>query len=125
MGYKTNKEENNKIQELQVASKSEDYFREQLMLYCPWRNEENDPIRINHQETFDLYKDSIKGLNTRTEKVEYFNVPKIIPDIDYQQMIRGFNTNQRKYTLNVMNLVNKEGAGVEAATFIKRYISRY
>ncbi|CAF4740250.1 unnamed protein product, partial [Rotaria sp. Silwood2] len=40
------------------------------------------------------------GINTRTEKVEHFNVPKIIPDTEYQQMMRNLNNNQRKYTLN-------------------------
>ena len=45
------------------------------------------------------------GLNTRTEKVERFNVPKIIPDTEYREMMRRFNDNQRKYTLNVMNLI--------------------
>ncbi|CAF4213235.1 unnamed protein product, partial [Rotaria sordida] len=43
------------------------------------------------------------GLNTRTEKVEHFNVPKIIPDTEYQEMMRSLNNNQRRYTLNVMN----------------------
>ncbi|CAF4204783.1 unnamed protein product, partial [Rotaria sordida] len=69
------------------------------------------------------------GINTRTEKVEHFNVPKIIPDTEYQQMMRNLNSNQRKYTLNVMNLIkNGEnqffhfingGAGVGKSTLIK------
>ncbi|CAF1307832.1 unnamed protein product [Rotaria sordida] len=69
------------------------------------------------------------GINTRTEKVEHFNVPKIIPDTEYQQMMRNLNNNQRKYTLNVMNLMkNGEsqffhfingGAGVGKSTLIK------
>ncbi|CAF4395205.1 unnamed protein product, partial [Rotaria magnacalcarata] len=45
------------------------------------------------------------GINTRTGKVEHCNVPKIIPDTEYQQMMRNLNNNQRKYTLNVMNLI--------------------
>ena len=40
------------------------------------------------------------GINTRTEKVEHFNVPKMIPDTEYQQMMRNLNSNQRKYILN-------------------------
>ncbi|CAF4799879.1 unnamed protein product, partial [Rotaria sp. Silwood2] len=28
------------------------------------------------------------GFNTRTGKVEHFNVPKIIPDTEYQEMMR-------------------------------------
>ncbi|CAF1114408.1 unnamed protein product [Rotaria sp. Silwood1] len=69
------------------------------------------------------------GINTRTDKVEHFNVPKIIPDTEYQQMMRNLNNNQRKYTLNVMNLIkNGEnqffhfingGAGVGKSTLIK------
>jgi len=169
----------------------EDYFREQLMLFLPWSNEEEDLIDINHEETFNLNKDSIKqkrseyvhseasefdqafeehmerkdedendiddknveydqdknefliyetgnnegdifvemGLNIRTEKVEHFNVPKIIPDTEYQQMMRSLNTNQRKYSLNVMNLIKNDdkqffhfingGAGVGKSTLIK------
>ncbi|CAF4817761.1 unnamed protein product, partial [Rotaria socialis] len=69
------------------------------------------------------------GINTRTEKIEHFNVPKIIPDTEYQRMMRGLNYSQRKYTLNVMNLIkngDKEsfyfingGAGVGKSTLIK------
>ncbi|CAF4724418.1 unnamed protein product, partial [Rotaria sp. Silwood2] len=69
------------------------------------------------------------GVNTRTEKVEHFNVPKIIPDTEYQQMMRSLNNNQRKYTLNVMNLIKNGdkqffhfingGAGVGKSTLIK------
>ena len=69
------------------------------------------------------------GLNTRTEKAERFNVPKIIADTEYREMIRRLNDNQRKYTLNVMNLI-KNGdkqffhfingcAGVGKSTLIK------
>ncbi|CAF1551328.1 unnamed protein product [Adineta steineri] len=35
------------------------------------------------------------GLKTQTEKVEHFNVPKVIPDTEYQQMMRSLNNNQR------------------------------
>ncbi|CAF4566213.1 unnamed protein product [Rotaria sp. Silwood2] len=69
------------------------------------------------------------GLNTRTEKVEHFNVPKIIPDTEYQEMMRSLNNNQRRYTLNVMNLIKNGdkqffhfingGAGVGKSTLIK------
>ncbi|CAF3286262.1 unnamed protein product [Rotaria sp. Silwood2] len=168
----------------------ENYYREQLMLFLPWTNEEEDLIHINHEERFELYKGIIQqkrseyihreanefeqaleehmekkeddddiddanieydqdknefliyeigntegdifvemGINTRTEKVEHFNVPKIIPDTEYQQMMRNLNSNQRKYTLNVMNLIkNGEnqffhfingGAGVGKSTLIK------
>ncbi|CAF4606665.1 unnamed protein product, partial [Rotaria sp. Silwood2] len=167
----------------------ENYYREQLMLFLPWSNEEEDLIYINHEETFELHKDLIRqkrseyvhreanefeqafeehmerenendlddtnieydqdknefliyeignhegdifvemGLNTRTEKVEHFNVPKIIPDTEYQQMIRSLNNNQRRYTLNVMNLIKNGdkqffhfingGAGVGKSTLIK------
>ncbi|CAF1458321.1 unnamed protein product [Rotaria sp. Silwood1] len=168
----------------------ENYYREQLMLFLPWTNEEEDLIHINHEERFELYKDIIQqkrseyihreanefeqaleehmgkkededdiddanieydqdknefliyeigntegdifvemGINTRTEKVEHFNVPKIIPDTEYQQMMRNLNSNQRKYTLNVMNLIKNDenqffhfingGAGVGKSTLIK------
>ncbi|CAM4978875.1 unnamed protein product [Rotaria socialis] len=143
----------------------ENYYREQLMLFLPWINEEENLININHEETFELYKDLIQqkrseyvhreanefeqafedhterenendiddknieydedknefliyeignnegdifvqmGINTRTEKIEHFNVPKIIPDTKYQRMMRSLNYSQRKYTLNVMNLI--------------------
>ncbi|CAF3962918.1 unnamed protein product, partial [Rotaria sordida] len=69
------------------------------------------------------------GLNTRSEKVEHFNVPKIIPDTEYQEMMRSLNNNQRRYTLNVMNLIKNGdkqffhfingGAGVGKSTLIK------
>ncbi|CAF4003587.1 unnamed protein product [Adineta steineri] len=69
------------------------------------------------------------GLKTQTEKVENFNVPKVIPDTEYQQMMRSLNNNQRRYILNVMNLIkNKDnqffhfingGAGVGKSTLIK------
>ena len=167
----------------------ENYYREQLMLFFPWNNEEEDLIHINHEEKFELYKDLIQqkrseyvhreanefekaleehteredendigdanieydqdknefliyemgnnegdifvemGVNTRTEKVEHFNVPKMIPNNEYQKMMRSLNNNQRKYTLNVMNLIkNSEkqffhfingGAGVGKSTLIK------
>ncbi|CAM4904559.1 unnamed protein product [Rotaria socialis] len=69
------------------------------------------------------------GINTRTEKIEHFNVPKVIPDTEYQRMMRSLNYSQRKYTLNVMNLI-KNGdkqffhfingsAGVGKSTLIK------
>ena len=146
----------------------ENYYREQLMLFLPWSNEEDDLIYINHEETFELHKDLIQQkrceyvhreanefekaleehkerendddigdanieydqdknefliyetgnnqgdifvemeIDTRTEKVEHFNVPKMIPDVDYQRLMRSLNNNQRKYTLNVMNLI-KDG----------------
>ena len=38
----------------------ENYYREQLMLFQPWSNEEEDLIDINHEETFELYKDLIQ-----------------------------------------------------------------
>ncbi|CAF4631966.1 unnamed protein product, partial [Rotaria magnacalcarata] len=47
----------------------------------------------------------VMGINTHTKKVEHFNVPKIIPNIEYQQMMINLNDSQRKYTLNVMNLI--------------------
>ncbi|CAF4953777.1 unnamed protein product, partial [Rotaria socialis] len=69
------------------------------------------------------------GINIRTEKVEHFNVPKMIPDADYQRLIRSLNNNQRKYILNVMNLIKDSdkqffhfingGAGVGKSTLIK------
>ena len=69
------------------------------------------------------------GINTRTEKVEHFNVPKMIPDADYQRLMRSLNNNQRKYTLNVMNLIEdgdkqffhfiNGGEGVGKNTLIK------
>ena len=170
---------------------AENYYREQLMLFLPWSNEEEDLIHINHEETFELNKDSIRqkrseyvhreanefeealeehrekdndddddiddanveydqdknefliyetgnsrgdiflemGINTRTEKVEHFNVPKLIPDDDYQRLMRSLNNKQRKYTLNVMNLIKdgdqqffhfiNGGAGVGKSTLIK------
>ena len=169
---------------------AENYYREQLMLFLPWSNEEEDLIHINHEETFELNKDFIRqkrseyvhreatefeealeehrekenddddiddanveydqdknefliyetgnsqgdifremGMNTRTEKVEHFNVPKLIPDDDYQRLMRSLNNNQRKYTLNVMNLIKdgdqqffhfiNGGAGVGKSTLIK------
>ncbi|CAM2727505.1 unnamed protein product [Rotaria socialis] len=167
----------------------ENYYREQLMLFLPWINEEENLININHEETFELYKDLIQqkrseyvhreanefeqafedhterenendiddknieydedknefliyeignnegdifvqmGINTRTEKIEHFNVPKIIPDTKYQRMMRSLNYSQRKYTLNVMNLIKNGdkqffhfingGAGVGKSTLIK------
>ena len=167
----------------------ENYYREQLMLFLPWSNEEEDLIYINHEETFELHKDLIRqkrseyvhreakefekafeeqkerandddiddtnieydqdknefliyetgnnegdiflemGINTRTEKVEHFNVPKIIPNSEYQEMMRSLNDNQRKYTLNVMHLIKNSdkqffhfingGAGVGKSTLIK------
>ncbi|CAF3351607.1 unnamed protein product [Rotaria socialis] len=168
----------------------ENYYREQLVLFLLWSNEEENLININHEETFELYKNLIQqkkseyvhreanqfeqafedhtkrenendiddknieydedknefliyeignnegdifvvemGINTRTEKIEHFNVPKIIPDTEYQRMMRGLNYSQRKYTLNVMNLIkngDKEsfyfingGAGVGKSTLIK------
>ena len=169
---------------------AENYYREQLMLFLPWSNEEEDLIHINHEETFELNKDSIRqkrseyvhqeasefekafeeqkeknnddddiddanieydqdknefliyetgnsqgdifaemGIKTRAEKVEHFNVPKMIPDDDYQRLMRSLNSNQRKYTLNVMNLIKNDdkqffhfingGAGVGKSTLIK------
>ncbi|CAF1352277.1 unnamed protein product [Rotaria sp. Silwood1] len=69
------------------------------------------------------------GINTRTEKIEHFNVPKMIPDADYQRLTRSLNSSQRKYTLNVMNLIKdgdkqffhfiNGGAGVGKSTLIK------
>ncbi|CAF3418600.1 unnamed protein product [Rotaria socialis] len=38
----------------------ENYYREQLMLFLPWINEEENLININHEETFELYKDLIQ-----------------------------------------------------------------
>ncbi|CAF1284931.1 unnamed protein product, partial [Rotaria magnacalcarata] len=38
----------------------ENYYREQLMLFLPWINEEEILININHEETFELYKDLIQ-----------------------------------------------------------------
>lgn len=167
----------------------ENYYREQLMLFLPWSNEEEDLIHINHEATFELHKDLIRekrfeyihheadefekafeeqteradnddmndtnieydqdnnefliyetgnnqgdifvemGIRTRTEKVEHFNVPKLIPDVDYQQLMRNLNDSQRKYTLNVMSLIKdgdkqffhfiNGGAGVGKSTLIK------
>ncbi|CAF1226999.1 unnamed protein product [Rotaria sp. Silwood1] len=69
------------------------------------------------------------GINTRTEKVEHFNVSKMILDADYQRLMRSLNSNQRKYTLNVMKLIKdgdkqflhyiNGGAGVGKSTLIK------
>ena len=174
---------------LRLHQDPENYYREQLMLFLPWSNEEKDLIYINHEETFELHKELIRqkrseyvhreanefeqdfeehmeretktniddtnveydqdknefliyeignnegdifvemGLNTRTEKAERFNVAKIIADTEYRQMMRRLNDNQRKYTLNVMNLIKngdkqffhfiKGGAGVSKSTLIK------
>ena len=175
----------------QLHQDPEDYYREQLMLFVPWNNKEQDLIHINHEEIFALHKDTVQqkrseyvhdealkfdnalqehmerehenenniddanveydrdknefliyetgnnqgdifvemGQNTRTEKVEHFNVPKIIPDSEYERVMRSLNTNQRKYTLNVMNLIKNGdkqffhfingGAGVGKSTLIK------
>ncbi|CAF3563011.1 unnamed protein product [Rotaria socialis] len=146
----------------------ENYYREQLVLFLLWSNEEENLINVNHEETFELYKNLIQqkkseyvhreanqfeqafedhtkrenendiddknieydedknefliyeignnegdifvvemGINTRTEKIEHFNVPKIIPDTEYQRIMRSLNYSQRKYTLNVMHLIKK------------------
>ena len=69
------------------------------------------------------------GGHTRTEKVEHFNVPKMVSDADYERLMRNLNSNQRKYTLNVMKLIKDDdkqffhfingGAGVGKSTLIK------
>ena len=167
----------------------ENYYREQLMLFLPWSNEEEDLIHINHEQTFELHKDLIRqrrseyvhreadefekacqeliervsnddvddsnieydqdknefliyetgtsegdifvemGVHTRTGKVEHFNVPKMVPDVDHERLMRNLNSNQRKYTLNVMKLIKDDdkqffhfingGAGVGKSTLIK------
>ncbi|CAF4868847.1 unnamed protein product, partial [Rotaria socialis] len=38
----------------------ENYYREQLILFLPWSNEEENLININHEETFELYKNLIQ-----------------------------------------------------------------
>ncbi|CAF4584467.1 unnamed protein product, partial [Rotaria magnacalcarata] len=56
----------NEIDEKTIALKMkngkdpENYYREQLMLFLPWSNEEENLININHEETFELYKDLIQ-----------------------------------------------------------------
>ncbi|CAF4902876.1 unnamed protein product [Rotaria magnacalcarata] len=47
----------------------ENYYREQLMLFLPWSNEEENLININHEETFELYKDLIQ--QKRSEYVHH------------------------------------------------------
>ncbi len=47
----------------------ENYYREQLMLFLPWSNEEEDLIYINHEETFELNKDLIR--QKRSEYVHH------------------------------------------------------
>ena len=69
------------------------------------------------------------GVHTRTEKVEHFNVPTMVPDADYERLMRNLNSNQRKYTLNVMRLIKDDdkqffhfingGVGVGKSTLIK------
>ncbi|CAF1560346.1 unnamed protein product [Rotaria magnacalcarata] len=178
-----------RFRNFQLHQDPENYYREQLMLFHPWNNEQKDLIDINHEEVFESYKDSIRkkrseyvhheanefekaveenketeddsdiddtnieydqdeneffiyetgnnegdiflemGINTHTKKVEHFNVPKIIPNIEYQEMMRNLNDSQRKYTLNVMNLIKNGdeqffhfingGAGVGKSTSIK------
>ncbi|CAF1543168.1 unnamed protein product [Adineta ricciae] len=39
---------------------AENYYREQLMLFLPWTNEEEELIHVNHEEKFELYKDIIQ-----------------------------------------------------------------
>ena len=167
----------------------ENYYREQLMLFLPWSNEEEDLIHMSHEQTFELHKELIgqkrseyvhreadefekacqeqterakdddideanieydqdknefliyetgnnegdifveMAVHTRTEKVEHFNVPKMVPDADYERLMRNLNSNQRKYTLNVMKLIKDDdkqffhfingGAGVGKSTLIK------
>ena len=38
----------------------ENYRREQLMLFLPWSNEEENLIYIYHEETLELHKDLIR-----------------------------------------------------------------
>ncbi|CAF4704910.1 unnamed protein product, partial [Rotaria socialis] len=38
----------------------ENYYREQLVLFLLWSNEEENLININHEETFELYKNLIQ-----------------------------------------------------------------
>ena len=38
----------------------ENYYREQLMLFVPWSNEEEELIYINHEQTFELHKKLIR-----------------------------------------------------------------
>ncbi|CAF4391999.1 unnamed protein product [Rotaria socialis] len=178
-----------RFRNFQLHQDPENYYREQLMLFHPWNNEQKDLIDINHEEVFESYKDSIRkkrseyvhheankfekaveenketeddsdiddtnneydqdkneffiyktgnnegdiflerGINTHTKKVEHFNVPKIIPNIEYQEIMRNLNDSQIKYTLNVMNLIKNGdeqffhfingGAGVGKSTLIK------
>jgi hypothetical protein len=160
----------------------ENYYREQLMLFLPWSNEEEDLIYINHEETFELHKGLIRqkrseyvhreanefeeafeeqtekgndddiddtnieydqyknefliyetgnnegdifvemGINTRTEKVEHFNVPKMIPDADYQRLMRSLNQRCAVHGFRLAGPAGSRGngrAGDENFTFVR------
>ena len=53
---------------LKLHQDPENYCREQLMLFLPWSNEEENLIYIHHAKTFELHKDSI-----RQKRHEYVN----------------------------------------------------
>ena len=63
------------------------------------------------------------------KKLNIFDVPKMVPDVDHERLMRNLNSNQRKYTLNVMKLIKDDDkqffhfingcAGVGKSTLIK------
>ncbi|CAF4607007.1 unnamed protein product, partial [Rotaria socialis] len=56
----TENESDNKTAPMKMKDDPENYYREQLILFLPWTNEEENLIHINHEERFELYKDIIQ-----------------------------------------------------------------
>jgi hypothetical protein len=48
----------------------ENYFREQLMLYVPWRNEETELVNIEHQARYRIMKEQIASKKNEYNKLE-------------------------------------------------------
>jgi hypothetical protein len=48
----------------------ENYFREQIMLYYPWRNEDKEITYIDHGERFRILQDQIRGVRKNFNSIE-------------------------------------------------------
>lgn len=70
-----------------ITQDSENFYREQIMLFIPWRNEETDLLKINHESIFEKRIEEIK------EESNKFN--KLGKNIDFDDLLKMINEKEK------------------------------
>ena len=83
----------------------ENYCREQIMLYTPWRNEKKDVLKNfnTYQDRFEHIKELIE--ENRKQYENHSAVVKRLKDNEFRKLVQSLNMEQKEFFYDVLNSV--------------------